>query len=120
VEFYLDDCADANDLVVLLLQAGHAVRTPRTERTRGVLDPAHLAYAAAHGCALITKNPKDFRLLHQQWRAQGRLHSGIMLIYDENIVGKDMESADIVQAIGKLLASGVPIANELHVLNHWR
>ena len=38
----------------------------------------------------------------------------------ENIRGKDMEPADIVRAIGKLLASGVPVVNELHALNHWR
>jgi hypothetical protein len=48
MELYLDDCADANDLVLLLQQAGHAVRTPRTEQTRGVDDPVHLEHAAAH------------------------------------------------------------------------
>jgi hypothetical protein len=120
MEFYLDDCADANDLVSLLRQAGYAVRTPRTENTRGVDDPVHLSHAAGQGCTLITKNPKDFRDLHQEWQAQGRPHHGILLIYEENVRGKDMEPADIVRAIGKLLASGLPIFNELHVLNQWR
>jgi hypothetical protein len=32
----------------------------------------------------------------------------------------DMEPPDIVQALGNLIASGLPIANEIHVLNHWR
>jgi len=120
MEFYLDDCADANDLTFLLRQAGYAVRTPRTEQTRGVDDAVHLEYAAARGLALVTKNPKDFRDLHQEWQAQGRSHHGIFLIYEDNIRGKDMEPADIVQAIEKLLASGLPVRNELHVLNHWR
>lgn len=120
MEFYLDDCADANDLVFLLRQAGYGVRTPRTEQTRGLNDPLHLEHAAACGCALVTKNPQDFRDLHQAWQAQGRPHHGILLIYEENIRGKDMEPADIVRAIRNLLASGVPIADELHVLNHWR
>jgi hypothetical protein len=31
-----------------------------------------------------------------------------------------MEPPDIVSAIGNLLKSGVPIANEIHVLNHSR
>jgi hypothetical protein len=31
-----------------------------------------------------------------------------------------MKPPNIVRAIGKLEASGLPIANELHVLNHWR
>ena len=44
----------------------------------------------------------------------------VLLIYEDNILGKDMEPADIVRAITKLLASGIPIANEMHVLNQWR
>ena len=120
MEFYLDDCADANDLILWLQQAGHVVYSPRGEGTRGVDDPIHLAHAAARGYALITKNPDDFRLLHQDWQQRGQSHSGILLIYEENIRGKDMEPADIVQAIENLLSSGVPIINELHVLNHWR
>jgi uncharacterized protein DUF5615 len=120
VEFYLDDCADSDRLIRFLLQAGHSVRTPRSDNLIGVDDPVHLAHAAAHGCALLTKNPKDFRDLHDEWQAQGRSHHGILLICEDNVRGKDPEPADIVRAIGNLLASGLPIANELHVLNHWR
>lgn len=31
-----------------------------------------------------------------------------------------MELPDIVRAIRKLIAPGLPIANEVYVLNHWR
>jgi hypothetical protein len=120
MECYLDDCADANDLILWLQRAGHIVHSPRSDGTRGVDDPIHLAHAAKHGYTLITKNPDDFRLLHHDWQQRGQAHHGILLIYEENIRGKDMEPADIVRSIGKLLASGVPIVNELHVLNHWR
>jgi hypothetical protein len=120
MELYLDDCADANDLILGLRQAGHIVHSPRGEGTRGVDDPIHLAHAAMRGYTLITKNPDDFRRLHHDWQQRGQVHHGILLIYEENIRGKDMEPADIVRAIGKLLASGVPVLNELHVLNHWR
>lgn len=120
MEIYLDDCADDDDLVAFLSQAGHGVHTPRTEGTLGVSDPRHLEYASAHGYSLLTLNPEDFRTLHQRWQVQGRAHSGILLVYQDNIKGKDMEPPDIVRAIGNLLASGLPIANELHVLNQWR
>jgi predicted nuclease of predicted toxin-antitoxin system len=120
MNFYLDDCADDDDLVALLSQKGHNVYTPRSKGTSGADDPDHLDYAAAHGYTLITKNPKDFRNLHNDYQAQGRPHSGIFLIYQDNLKGKDMEPPDIVCAIGNLLASGIPIANEVHVLNHWR
>jgi len=51
---------------------------------------------------------------------KGHRHHGILLIYEDNVRGKDMEPPDIVRAIGNLLASGLPIANEVHALNHWR
>jgi hypothetical protein len=120
MRFYLDDCADANLLVAHLENAGHQVVTPRAAGTSGQLDPEHLEYAAREGLALITKNPGDFRALHREWQAATRAHAGILLICEDNVKRKDMEPADIVRSIGNLLASGLPIANELHVLNHWR
>ncbi len=120
MEIYLDDCADANRLVELLNRAGHHVETPRSAGLSGRSDEEHLDYATRHRLALVTKNPGDFRTLHQHWQALGRTHGGILLIYQDNIKGKDMEPADIVQAIENLLASGLPFPNELHVLNHWR
>src|SRR2546428_7704953 len=119
MRFYLDDCAYSKHLVRLLQQAGHDVRTPRSESTAGAGDPVHLAHAATHGYVLITKNPDDFELLHHDWQQQGRAHSGILLIYQDNIRGKDMRPADIVRAIERLLVSGLPLTNELHALNHW-
>jgi hypothetical protein len=69
---------------------------------------------------LLTYNVDDFKDLHQQWQAQGRTHAGIFIIYQENIVGKDMSYRDMIRAINNLLASGIPIANEVHTLNHWQ
>jgi hypothetical protein len=120
MEIYLDDCADSDLLGSYLEQAGHHVFTPSSEGIVGSDDPVHLAHAAAKGCTLITKDPDDYTQLHHEWQRQGRAHHGILLIYDESIFGKDMEPPDIVRAISKLLASGIPIADELHVLNHWR
>jgi predicted nuclease of predicted toxin-antitoxin system len=120
MQFYLDDCADSKHLVSLLQRAGHSVHTPRSESMTGEDDDVHLAHAAANRYILITKNPDDFEGLHHDWRRQGRAHSGILLIYQDNRHGKDMRPAAIVEAVGKLLASGLPIANELYALNHWR
>jgi predicted nuclease of predicted toxin-antitoxin system len=120
MDLYLDDCADADLLVTFLTNAGHRVETPRSAGLSGHDDHEHLEYAAQHGLALITKNPDDFEILHHDWQAQGRTHSGILLICQDNIKGKDMNPRDIVRAISNLLASGLPIANEVHILNHWR
>src|SRR5712691_6471055 len=82
--------ADSDLLITYLQRAGHQVFTPRTERTAGADDPVHLAHAAANSFTLITKDPDDYTLLHQEWQQQGQAHSGILLIYEENIRGKNM------------------------------
>ncbi len=120
LSIYLDDCTDEDLLITFLQQAGHPVITPRTAGTRGWDDSDHLQYAAQHGCTLLTKNPDDFRNLHSDWQAQGRSHGGILLVYQDNDVTKDMKPRAIVGAIGNLLASGLPIVNEIHILNQWR
>jgi|SRR6476469_8967841 hypothetical protein len=120
MDLYLDDCADSDLLVDLLRRAGHQVFTPRSEGTAGADDPVHLAHAAAKRLTLITKDPEDYTLLHGEWQQQGRAHAGILLIYEENLRSKNMVPSDIVRAIGRLLASGLPVVNELRTLNHWR
>jgi hypothetical protein len=120
LQLYLDDCADSNLLVITLRRAGFPTVTPRDAGTSGFDDADHLEYAAANNYTLITKNPKHFIVLHQQWQANGRSHSGILLIYQDNNPTKDMSPADVARAIKNLLHSGLPMANEVHVLNHWR
>lgn len=117
---YLDDCLDWDLLIVLLRHAGHTVISPRDVGTRNWDDPDHLTYAAQQGYVLLTKDCDDFTQLHHDWQAQGRAHAGIFLVYYEGDVSKDMKPHDIVRAIGNLLASRLPVVNEVHVLNHWR
>src|SRR5690349_19198004 len=120
MDFYLDDCSDDDDLAAFLRQRGHVVYTPRSEKLIGADDPDHLRHAAAHHYALITQNPRDFRALHAEWQATGLSHAGILLVYRDNNKAKDMSPSDIAHAIERLLGSGVAIASEIHILNHWR
>jgi hypothetical protein len=96
------------------------VHTPRSAGTSGASDDEHLAYAAPHGYTLLTKDPDDFLDLHRQWRATNRAHSGILLVYEEKEASKNMSRTQIVTAIERLVASGIPLANEIYTLNHWR
>jgi predicted nuclease of predicted toxin-antitoxin system len=120
LRIYLDDCADHNLLAKLLQQAGYEVQTPRGAGTKDIADRAHLEYASQHNYTLLTFNPDDFHDLHQEWQNKGLRHEGILLIYLENDITKDMRYSDIVRAINNLVVSGLPIANEIHTLNHWR
>jgi predicted nuclease of predicted toxin-antitoxin system len=120
MNLYLDDCLDSDRLVATLTNAGHRVETPRSASTLGRQDEDHLEYAARRGLTLMTKNPVDFRRLHDEWQAQGRTHHGIWLVYQDNDKAKDMQPHEVARAIENLLASGIPIRNEVYALNHWR
>jgi len=120
LSLYLDDCADDDTLAALLRQAGHQVSTPRIAGTSGVSDREHLHFAAHRGYTLLTKDPDDFVDLHHQWRESNRNHSAILLIYEDKDVSKNMSRTQIVLAIDNLVASALPIANEIHNLNQWR
>ncbi len=120
LSIYLDDNFDADLLIVLLRNAGHTVISPRDVGTSRADDDVHLEFAAQNGYSLLTANIKHFENLHADWQLQGRSHSGIFLVHYDGDMTKDMTFRDIVRAIGNLLSSGVPIANELHRLNHWR
>lgn len=117
---YLDDCSDHNRLVHSLIHAGHTVISPRVVDTKNWVDFDHLQFAATHGYLLLTHNPSDFHRLHGDWQERGRTHSGIFVIYRDNNVRKDMSYADTVRAIANLIASELPIFNEIHNLNRWR
>ncbi|HTU16873.1 MAG TPA: DUF5615 family PIN-like protein [Gemmataceae bacterium] len=122
LKLYLDDCSNSDPLANLLRQAGHEVARPTDEGVglTGEDDDVHLAFAASHGLTLITKNPADFKALHDL----DPRHSGILAVYQDNDPSRDMSYADIVRAIRNLEETaqqgGLPIHGEFHTLNDWR
>jgi hypothetical protein len=82
---------------------GHEVARPTDEGVglTGEDDDVHFAFAAAHGLTLITKNPADFKALHDL----DPRHAGILAVYQDNDPSRDMSNADIVRAIRNLEAA---------------
>jgi hypothetical protein len=122
LNLYLDDCSNSNLLADLLRQAGHQVARPTDDAIGldGEDDQVHFGFAAAHGLTIITKNPADFKALHDH----DQRHSGILGVYQDNDLLRDMSNADIVRAIRNLEVAiqqgGPPIQGEFHTLNDWR
>src|SRR5262249_41366777 len=109
----LDDDSASRQLTLVLRKAGHDVSTPADLGISGAPDPVHLTRAIRDGRVLLTRNARDFTLLHDPVRASGGGHP-------DNDPTRDLTPKAVAAAIAKLEASGVPISNELHVLNHWR
>lgn len=120
MRIYLYDCADSNSLIIALANSGHEVTSPRSEGLLGADDSVHFAHAVLIRCAIFTKNPADFIALHEEYVESGRIHFGILLVYQERIHRKDLPPDAIARSLRNLESSGIPIANAVHNLNHWR
>ena len=83
-------------------------------------DPVHLAHAIDQGRICLSEDHDDFGKLHHLiLRAQGH-HPGICVVRRDNDPKRDLKPGGVVRALAKLLASGVPIVDHYHTLNHWR
>jgi hypothetical protein len=47
-------------------------------------------------------------------------HLGILVVRKDNDLRRDLKPAGIVRALTNLLAAGVPIVDNYHILNHYR
>jgi predicted nuclease of predicted toxin-antitoxin system len=120
MNLYVDDNACKALLVAMQRNAGHQVTIPSDIGTAGISDARHFVYAVNNALLVLTKDHNDFEDLHHVVQATYGQHPGILAIRQDNDASRDMKDRDIVRAIGNLERAGVPVADEIHVLNHWR
>jgi predicted nuclease of predicted toxin-antitoxin system len=120
MRIYLDDNITDGRLVTQLKKAGHGVVLPLDVGTNGVTDPSHLIFAIRQELILLTRNHDDFEDLHNLVMAAGGNHFGVFTVRADNDPSRDMKIKIITSAIGKVERSGIQLANQLIVLNHWR
>jgi predicted nuclease of predicted toxin-antitoxin system len=87
---------------------------------RGASDVRHLDHAIRADLAVLTADSTDFRDLHDLVLTCGGGHPGILVVRFDNDPKRDMQPKHIARAVGRLERSGVPIANQVTVLNHWQ
>jgi len=120
MNIYLDDNLADKTLRTLLAKARHVFIKPADVKLEGKSDARHLQHAIENKLVILTSDRDDFRDLHYLILAAGGSHSGIMVVHFDNNPSRDMHPKQIVQAVGKLERSSVPLASELVILNHWR
>jgi hypothetical protein len=116
----LDDDSASALLVRLLGRAGHDVRLPGDIGIAGRNDAVHLARAISDGRVFLTFSHDDFEELHDLVQVAGGHHPGILVVRKDNNPKRDLRPHGIVHALGKILAAGVPVADQFTILNHWR
>ena len=120
MNLYLDDDSVKVALVARLKKSGHQVTIPADASLSGAPDTRHLLHAVKNDLVFLTRNSEDFYDLHRLVEATHGSHPGMLAIRFDNDPKRDMKDHEIVRAVGNLEQSGAPIANEFHILNHWR
>jgi len=120
MRLYLDEDISSTLLAQLLRSTGHDVQTPTEAGMLGEDDPVQLTHAVQEDRVLLTGNQDDFQNLQNLAMALRGHHPGILVVCKENNPKRDLTIRGIVRAIGKLLVAGVPTADQLIILNHWR
>ncbi len=111
----LDEDSQAELLVRLLIAAGHDVLIINEVDLAGSSDDVVLDYAREKNRILLTHNCDDFEDLHKA----NPSHPGILAIYRNSNLLKNMTFKTIVRAIANLEAANIPIANQFISLNQW-
>jgi hypothetical protein len=120
MKLYIDEDSEDGRLTALLIKGGHDVQLSAQAGLNGHPDPRHLTHAITEGRTLLSGNHNDFLLLHQLVIASKGRHPGILIVRKDNDPRRDLSPRGICNAIASLEASAVPIADSLHILNHWR
>jgi predicted nuclease of predicted toxin-antitoxin system len=111
----VDEDSQAHRLVKLLRKTGHDVLTVNEAGLSGSSDWEILDCARREGRLLLTKNCRDFEVLH----LADSNHPGILAVYQDANTLKNMKLREIVKAIANLEAANIPLANQFIALNHW-
>jgi hypothetical protein len=120
MRLYLDDDTASALLDRLLARAGHDVQIPASAGMIGESDAAHLSHCIRENRSMLSRNHDDYEDLHDLDLECGGHHPGILVVRFDNDPSRDLKPPGIVRAIARLLAAGVPIADNCHVLNQWR
>jgi predicted nuclease of predicted toxin-antitoxin system len=120
MRLYLDDDSVDAVLVRLLQREGHDVLIPANVALVGAYDPVHLTRAIREDRVFLSRNHDDFENLHDLIMQASGHHPGILIVRRDNDPTRDMKHHEIVRAIRNLLAAGIAITDEFHILNHWR
>jgi hypothetical protein len=99
-----------------LVRLGYAATYARWVLPPSTSDDDHLRYTAGHRYILITRNRRDFELLHHAWRSWSKVwevqpapeHSGIL------VTPGDWDAETIAAEVDRFLRSGPMLTNALY------
>ncbi len=115
MKLLVDEDTQSDRLLAMLRAAGHDVLSVAELGKNGAADTEIFGLAQQLKRVVLTHNVADFQVL-----AEKATHEGLLVIHRGNDFAKNMSREAVVRAISTLEGSGVPIAGQIHSLNHWQ
>jgi predicted nuclease of predicted toxin-antitoxin system len=116
LKILVDEDSQARLQLNILRGDGHDVVAVGEIDKNGTPDPEIFELAQTLERVVLTHNTEDFHELHRERPG----HRGVMAVFRDADPRKNMGHAQIAAAIRRIETSGVRIAGDFHVLNHWR
>jgi predicted nuclease of predicted toxin-antitoxin system len=120
VRILIDENLSSQRLAARLEAMGHDVVLVDDVGLLSASDARVLTWAIGQDRSVLTRDTEDFEELHDLVLASESHHPGMLFVRFDRNPRHNMTEQGIAIAVGKLDASGVPIPNLIHVLNHWR
>jgi hypothetical protein len=116
IRLYFDEDAMQHALVVALRARRVDVLTASDCGMVGRSDGEHLHHASNDGRVLYSFNIRDYTMLHEQWIASGREHSGIVLAFQQRYsIGEQLRR--LLHILNR--RSAVEMVSRLEYLSTW-
>ena len=120
MRFLLDENMGSPRLASRLRAHGHDPALPGDVGLLSTTDARLLAWAIDHILPVLTQDSEDFTDLHDLIMAAGGHHQGMLVVRFDNDPRHNLTDRGIANAIDKLVSSGAPVPDRIHVLNQWR
>jgi predicted nuclease of predicted toxin-antitoxin system len=120
MRFLIDENMSSPVLASRLRAQGHDPVLARDAGLISVTDARVLMYSIAQNFPVLTQDSEDFEDLHDLIIAAAGHHAGLLIVRFDNDPRHNLTDRGIATAITKLEATGLPIRDQIHVLNQWR
>jgi predicted nuclease of predicted toxin-antitoxin system len=120
MRFLIDENLSSPRLASRLRAQGHDPVLASDAGLLAVTDPRVLIYSITQALPVLTQDSEDFEDLHDLVIAAAGHHAGILIVRFDNDPRHNLTDRGIATAISKLESSGVPVSDQIQVLNQWR
>jgi predicted nuclease of predicted toxin-antitoxin system len=120
MKIVIDGNMGSRRLSRLLQAAGHDVTLAVEVGLHEVSDARILTWSIGESRPVLTRNHSDFADLHDLTIAAGGTRPGILVVRFDNDPRNNLTDRGFATAVKNLEASGMRVAGQLHILNHWR